>query len=115
MGFPQSVGITIREIDLTTVVKETAATTGAFAGVFRWGPVNDRVLVDSEDQLVARFGKPTNFNAETWFTLSSFLSYGGFAWVVRGANTSSSNASIGALTAFGNTGTVANLTAQIVR
>jgi hypothetical protein len=115
MGFPQSPGIYIREIDLTTVVKETAASTGAFAGVFRWGPIGERVLIDSEDTLLARFGKPTNFNAETWFTLSSFLSYGGFAYTVRAANTTSTNGSIGVLSAFGNTGTVANVLSQMVK
>jgi hypothetical protein len=87
MAFQLSPGVNVSEIDLTTVVPSVATTDGAFAGVFRWGPIGERVLVDSEDQLVARFGKPTNFNPETFFTAANFLSYANRLWVSRAANT----------------------------
>lgn len=87
MAYQQSPGINITEIDLTTIVPGVSTSEGAIAGVFRWGPVNERVLVDSETQLINRFGKPTNFNAETFFTAASFLGYSNQLFVVRAANT----------------------------
>lgn len=62
MAFQVSPGVNVSEIDLSTVVPATSTTEGAIAGVFRWGPVNERVLVSSEVQLVRRFGKPHNKN-----------------------------------------------------
>ena len=87
MAFQLSPGVNVSEIDLTTVVPAVATSDGAIAGVFRWGPIGERVLVDSENLLAARFGKPTNFNAETWFTAGNFLSYSNRLYVSRAANT----------------------------
>jgi len=106
MPFQVSPGVNVSEIDLTTVVPAVSTTEGALAGVFRWGPVEQRVLVDSESNLVARFGKPTNLNAETFFTAANFLSYGNKLYIVRAANTTS--AANGALNALANTGSVTN-------
>lgn len=90
MAFQLSPGVNVSEIDLTTVVPAVATSDGAFAGVFRWGPIGERVLVDSENQLVNRFAKPTNFNPETWFTAANFLSYANRLWISRAGNTSGS-------------------------
>jgi len=87
MAFQLSPGVNITEIDLTTVVPAVATSDGAIGGVFRWGPVGERILIDSETLLVQRFGKPTNFNAETFFTAANFLSYANRLYVSRGANT----------------------------
>jgi hypothetical protein len=87
MAFQLSPGVNVSEIDLTTVVPAVATSDGAIGGVFRWGPIGQRVLVDSESILVSRFGKPTNFNAETFFTAANFLSYTNRLWVSRAANT----------------------------
>jgi phage tail sheath protein FI len=88
MAFQLSPGVNVSEIDLTTVVPSVATSDGAIAGIFRWGPIGERVLVDSETTLVNRFGKPTNLNAETWFTASNFLAYANRLYISRGANTS---------------------------
>lgn len=93
-GFQLSPGVNISEIDLTTVTPSVDTTAGAFAGVFRWGPVTERTLVTSENDLVKKFGKPTNNNAETFFTAANFLSYSNTLYVVRAAN-SSTYAAIG--------------------
>lgn len=90
MPFQLSPGVNISEIDLTTVVPSVATTDGAIAGVFRWGPIGQRVLVDSENNLATRFGKPTNFNAETFFTAANFLAYGNRLYVSRAAKTTGS-------------------------
>jgi phage tail sheath protein FI len=83
MPFQVSPGINVTEVDLTTIVPAVSSTDGAIAGVFNWGPVNERVLVTNESNLVTRFGVPTNANPETFFTASSFLSYGNKLYVVR--------------------------------
>ena len=82
-----SPGVMTREIDLTTIVPGVSTNDGAIAGVFRWGPVGELVQIDSENNLIARFGKPTNLNAETWFTAASFLAYTNSLYVSRAANT----------------------------
>jgi hypothetical protein len=83
-----SPGVNVTEIDLTTIVPAVATSEGAVGGVFRWGPIAERVLVDNEQKLVTRFGKPTSLNAETFFTAASFLAYGNRLYVSRAANTS---------------------------
>ena len=92
MGFYLSPSVNVKEVDLTTIIPAVATTEAAIGGVFRWGPVEDRDLISSENELVARFGKPTNYNAETWFTSASFLAYGNKLWVSRAASTDTYNA-----------------------
>ena len=111
-GFQLSPGVNVSEIDLTTVTPAVDTTAGAFAGVFRWGPVNERTLVTSENDLVNKFGKPTNINPETFFTAANFLSYTNTLYVSRAANTAAQFAAVGgantsangsaALTVFNN-------------
>lgn len=108
MPFQVSPGVNVTEIDLTTVVPAVSTTEGALAGVFRWGPVGERVLVDSESNLAARFGKPTNHNAETFFTAANFLAYGNKLYITRVANTTATNTSVVTRNAIANTNTVSN-------
>jgi len=61
-------------------------------------------LAASEIDLVNRFGKPTNFNAETFFSAANFLSYGGALFINRAANTSDVSGVTGVLTAVANVG-----------
>lgn len=86
MAFQLSPGVNVSEVDLTTIVPAVATSDGAFAGVFRWGPVGERVLVTTENDLLNGFAKPTNFNAETWFTAANFLAYANRLYVSRAAN-----------------------------
>jgi hypothetical protein len=106
MAYQVSPGVNVTEIDLTTVVPGVATATGAIAGVFRWGPVGERVSISNENILVSTFGKPTSNNAETFFTAANFLAYGNSLQVVRAANTTNSTATVGALNAVANVGTV---------
>jgi len=101
-GFQLSPGVKVNEIDLTTIIPAVSTTTGAFAGVFRWGPVGTRVLVTSENDLVNKFGKPTNINPETFFTAANFLAYSNSLYVSRAVDTAvgfSAAANTGAFTA----------------
>ena len=116
MPFQVSPGVNVTEIDLTTVVPAVSTTEGAIAGVFRWGPVGKRILVDSEQVLAATFGKPNNNNYETFFTAANFLSYGNKLYVVRTANTTDVTGVDGALTAYANVGgAVTNVVSLVVR
>ena len=83
MPFQLSPGVLVTETDLTSVVPAVSASRGAFAGVFTWGPVMDPTAISSENQLVARFGKPVDANARSFFTAANFLSYSGDMMVVR--------------------------------
>lgn len=107
-GFQISPGVNVTEIDLTTVVPSVATTDGAVGGVFRWGPVDQFLLVESENALALRYGKPSSLNAETWFTAANFLAYGNRLYVSRAANTSSTFSGIA------NTG-VANVEAHTIK
>ena len=89
MAFQVSPGVNVSEVDLTTVVPAVSTTTGAIAGHFRWGTVDERVLVDSEDRLVSNFYKPNANTADDFFTAANFLSYGNSLFVVRVVDTTS--------------------------
>jgi len=115
MPFQVSPGVNITEIDLTTVVPAVSTTEGAFAGVFRWGPIDKRILIDSESTLVQRFGKPTNLNPETFFTAANFLSYGNKLYVVRAANTADATGVTGVLSAYANVGAVTTNSSLIIK
>jgi hypothetical protein len=108
MPFQVSPGVNVSEIDLTTIVPAVSTTEGAIAGVFRWGPIGQAILVDSEDKLAARFGKPDSSNPETFFTAANFLAYGNKLYVSRAANTTDTTGVTGVLSAVGNTGPYAN-------
>lgn len=108
-GFQISAGVNVSEIDLTTVIPVSSTTVGGIAGVFAWGPVNKVILIDSENALALRFGKPSNLNAETWFTAANFLAYGNQLLVSRVANTAN------VISAVANSGTVASIPAQTVK
>lgn len=92
MAFQLSPGVNVQEIDLTTVVPAVATTEGAIAGVFKWGPVDQAVLIGSENELVARFGPMTDDNGETFGTAASFLAYGNRLYVSRAASNTALNA-----------------------
>ena len=89
MPFQLSPGVNVSEIDLTTVVPAVASTAGAVAGAFRWGPLNERVLISSEDELAQTFGKPNGDTAVSFFTAANFLQYGNTLRVVRVADEAS--------------------------
>lgn len=88
MPFQLSPGVNVSEVDLTTVVPAVASSAGAVAGAFRWGPLNERVLISTEDKLASTFGKPNTDTAVSFFTAANFLQYGNTLRVVRVADES---------------------------
>jgi hypothetical protein len=92
MPFQLSPGVAVVEKDLTSIVPAVATSTGAYAGTFQWGPVLDPVTINSENNLVQRFGKPTDDNAASFFTAANFLSYSNNLLVVRADTSNHRNA-----------------------
>ena len=108
MAFLVSPGVNTSEIDLTNVVVAAATSTGGVAGRFRWGPIEEVMLITDEDNLVEIFQKPNDDNFEQFFTAANFLSYSNALNVVRAANTTVSNAAA-PKNATANTGTYVNV------
>ena len=75
MPFQLSPGVAVVEKDFTSIVPAVSTSAGAFAGAFQWGPVLAPTRVSSEVDLVRIFGKPTDDNAQAFFTAANFLSY----------------------------------------
>ena len=91
MAFQISPGVNVSEIDLTGIIPAVSTSTGAMAGHFNWGPVGNRVLVDSESTLAATFSIPNSNTASDFFTAANFLAYTNSLYVtrvVRSSNTS---------------------------
>ncbi len=87
MAFQVSPGVNTSEVDLTTVVPGVSSVDAGFSGAFRWGPINEVTLIDSEDLLVRRFQKPDANTYLSFFTASNFLNYSNRLHLVRCANT----------------------------
>jgi hypothetical protein len=91
MAFQISPGVSVSEVDLTTVVPSVQTTAGAFAGTFKWGPVNKIKQIDSEITLVKTFGKPDSESAVSFFTAANFLAYGNNLQLVRSVGDAAKN------------------------
>ena len=92
MAFQISPGINTSEIDLTAIVPAVQTTAGGFAGQFRWGPVEQRVLISTEAELVGQFQKPDGTYFRDFFTAANFLAYSDTLHLVRINNTGLVNA-----------------------
>jgi hypothetical protein len=94
MAFQLSPGVQVQEKDLTAIVPSVATSAGAFAGVFKWGPVGEVITVDSENNLVKIFGAPDDGNFTSFFTAANFLAYGNNLKLVRVVNDSAAKNAI---------------------
>ena len=75
MPFQLSPGVAVVEKDFTSIVPAVSSSVGAFAGSFAWGPVLQPTTISSENILVQRFGKPNDYNFQSFFSAANFLSY----------------------------------------
>lgn len=91
MAFNLSPGVTVVEKDFTSIVPAVSTSTGAFCGSFGWGPMEYPVKVTTENDLVSKFGVPTDSNFQSFFTAANFLSYSADMYVVR-INSAANNA-----------------------
>ena len=92
MAFQVSPGVLVQEKDLTRIIPAVSSSSGAFAGQFSKGPLDEVVTIGSESELVSTFGKPDSSNFESYFSASNFLQYSNNLKVVRVQNSSVSNA-----------------------
>jgi hypothetical protein len=88
MPFQLSPGVNIQERDLTSIIPAVATTSAGIAGHFQWGPVDQRIIVDSENNLAQLFGLPDINTFEWFFTAANFLQYGNNLQVIRTIDTS---------------------------
>lgn len=96
-----SPGVLVREVDLTLGQVQTSSDkTGAIVASFARGPVDEPVLIASENELLEVFGQPssTDRQYEGWLTISSYLAYGGIMQVVRSDNENLANSYAGIAT-----------------
>jgi len=90
MAFRVSPGVSITEVDLTSVIPAVATTPAGFAGTFKSGPIDEAVTITSEDELKELFGRPDKDNAtqnRAFHSAANFLGYGNNLRVVRVADT----------------------------
>ena len=92
MAFQVSPGVLVQEKDLTRIIPAVSTSTGAFAGTFLKGPLDEVTSIGSESELISTFGKPDSSNFESFFSASNFLQYSNSLRVVRVQNTNVSNA-----------------------
>ena len=78
-----SPGVAVREIDLTTTVRNEPTSIAGVAILAQKGPIDQVITVESEGQLVNIFGKPNTTNHQYWFSAASFLMYSNTLKVVR--------------------------------
>ena len=97
-----SPGVQVREVDLTRGGVDTTINVKAgIAAPFQQGPVNEIVTITNEKELVEVFGEPsssaTDYQYESWYACSNFLSYGGQLDVVRcgGGDLNNANVAVG--------------------
>jgi hypothetical protein len=92
MAFQVSPGVLVQEKDLTRIIPAVSTSTGAFAGQFSKGPLDEIISVSSEQELVSTFGKPDLNNFEYFFSAANFLQYSNALRIVRANQTSQLNA-----------------------
>jgi len=92
MPIALSPSVTVTEKDLTNVVPAVATSIGAAVIEAGWGPVNQVVTIDSENEMVRQFGKPNSANAANWFAAANFLAYSNNLLLVRSGTTGQTNA-----------------------
>lgn len=93
MGFYLSPQVAVIETDLTNYIPAIPTGITGMVGNFKQGPVNQRVLITNEQELVDYFGKPDNDTYTHFFSAWNFLQYANQLYVVRAAGDDTGTAS----------------------
>ena len=92
IGTPsESPAVVVKEIDLTGGVPNVQSTTGAAVLNARWGPVDQRVLIDNEDTLVDTFASPDSGTTISFHEANFFLKYSSKLQVIRAIDANAKN------------------------
>lgn len=95
MGFQVSPGVNVSEYSVDSVVPGTSTQIGGHVGPFQWGPVLQLNTIGSENELVARHGKPNNDTAVSFFLAANYLGYSDNLKNVRVVGANAKNAASG--------------------
>src|SRR6056300_1752600 len=88
----ESPAVVVKEIDLTGGVPNVQSTTGATVINSLWGPVEQRVKLSSEQELVDIFGAPDSATTLSFHRANFFLKYSNSLQTVRVIDTNAKNA-----------------------
>ena len=88
----ESPAVVVKEIDLTGGVPNVQSTTGATVINSTWGPVEKRVKLSSEQQLVDVFGAPDSATTLSFHRANFFLKYSNSLQTVRVIDSVAKNA-----------------------
>jgi len=88
----ESPAVVVKEVDLTGGVPNVQSTTGAIVGNFRWGPVEQRVQIANEAELVDNFASPDSSNTIDFHSAAYYLRYSNSLQVVRAVTSAAKNA-----------------------
>lgn len=83
-----SAGVYGSEIDLSTSVPSVATGITVFGGEFTTGEAFRRIPVTTIEQLIQKFGTPTDENYNDWFQAYNFLKNGSELYLVRAVDAS---------------------------
>lgn len=92
MSVQLSPGVQVIEKDFTQNIPTVSTSTGAIAGPFTWGPVEQPVLVSNEADLVSAYGQPTRDCNRTFWVAKNFLDYSKSMYVTRTDSSDGRNA-----------------------
>lgn len=88
----ESPAVVVKEIDLTGGVPNVQSTTGATVINSTWGPVEQRVKISSEQELVDTFGAPDSATTLDFHRANFFLKYSNSLQTVRVIDSTAKNA-----------------------
>ncbi len=78
-----SPGVTIKEVDLTATINVSDQNVALVVVAAETGPVDTVTYITSEKELVSTFGRPNEYNFESWYAALTIIQYGGIAAVIR--------------------------------
>lgn len=96
MAFQVSPGVNVREFDFASGIPSVSTSVGCMAAHLRWGPVGKRVLIGSEDDLVANFFTPDANTYVDFLVAAQYLSYSNQLYVTRVVTSTASGGIAGA-------------------
>jgi hypothetical protein len=83
-----SPGVTIKEVDLTATINVSDQNVALVVIAAETGPVDTVTYISSEKELVDTFGRPNEYNYESWYAALTIIQYGGIAAVIRPTSSS---------------------------
>lgn len=81
-----SPGVSVTEVDASTIVPTLGSSVCVFAGNFKKGDVNAYNLITSVDELIQTHGLPDDDNYNDWYQVYNFLRYSNTILTSRAAN-----------------------------